>query len=351
MKKTGEQASRFILRIFMVLSVFSGVVQIVLYVAFQRNWEYNSIWRASLYGITIAAIAAGLVFLVINDRNGRVHAARMIARALVALLIFAFGYDVALIENTPLSSVFIVQFLCVVTYQMMNDPNLDRHHPEGKRYRGAIPLSFFNLFWIFVICSVLGLLGETIVSLIRDGHWESRAGFVFGPFSPIYGVGAALITSALNLLYRQHPVVLFLVGGTVGALFEYFAGWFFETAFGIVAWSYEGQPFNFHGHTSLLMVVVWGAIGTAWMKLALPYIMQFIDRIPMRARVPLTLVGTIVLLADAIFTIICLDCWYLRKLGTPIETPWQEFCALYFGDEFMQSRFETMSMWPVLAER
>ena len=110
-------------------------MQIVLYMALQRHWEYESIWRASIYGITITAIATGLVFLIVKDRNDQVHAARMMARALVALLIFAFAFDVTLIKDTPLSSVFIAQFLCVVTYQMMNDPNLDRHHPAGKHYR------------------------------------------------------------------------------------------------------------------------------------------------------------------------------------------------------------------------
>lgn len=351
MAKRIEQIARRALRALMVVSVFCGAVQISVYTALQINWEFESIWRAVLYGCIIAAIGAGLIVLVAKDRLGKVHDARMVSRALVALVLFAFVFDVLFVEQNPLSSVFVFQFVCIVTYQMANDPNLDRHNPREGGFRGAIPLSFFNLFWLFVILSVLGLIGETLVSLVRDGHWESRAGFVFGPFSPIYGTGAVLITAALNAIHDKHPVVLFAVSGLVGASFEYFAGWFFETAFGIVAWSYEGQPFNFHGHTSLFMAFVWGLIGLAWMKLALPYVMAMIDRIPLRVRVPLTTVCTVILLTDAILTVICLDCWYQRKLGIPVETPWQQLCATYFDDEFMQSRFETMSMWPVLADR
>ena len=51
-------------------------------------------------------------------------------------------------------------------------------------------LSFFTLFWIFFSASILGLFLEDIFHLVVYGGWESRAGFVWGPFSPIYGVGA-----------------------------------------------------------------------------------------------------------------------------------------------------------------
>ena len=228
---------------------------------------------------------------------------------------------------------------------------MSRFRTSERVSHGAIQLTFCNLFWIFVIASVAGLFGETVVSFFRDGRWESRAGLIFGPFSPIYGVGGVLITVALNRISEHNPLVLFVVAGVVGASFEYFAGWFWESAFGIVAWSYEGQPFNFHGHTSLAMACVWGLAGVLWMKLALPLIMKSIDRIPSDLRDSLTAALAILLLGDALLTMSCFDCWYLRMAGAPIETPWQTFCAQFFNDQFMQSRFETMSMWTSLASR
>lgn len=223
---------------------------------------------------------------------------------------------------------------------------------SGERVsQGAIELTFFNLFWILIITSVVGLFGETVVSFFRDGHWESRAGLVFGPLSPIYGVGGVLITVALNRISKRNPLVLFAVAGVVGASFEYFAGWFWESVFGIVAWSYEGQPFNFHGHTCLGMACIWGLFGVLWMKLAMPLIMKWIDRIPHGIRRPLTTVFAILLLADVLLTMACFDCWYLRMAGDPIDTPLEMFFAQYFNDQFMQSRFETMSMWTSLASR
>ena len=100
----------------------------------------------------------------------------------------------------------------------------------------AIKLDLYHLVWIFAVCSVLGLIGETVVSYFVDGRWENRAGFLWGPFSPIYGVGGVLMTLALARLSDARGGVLFGVAAVVGAAFEWFAGWFWENAFGIVAW-------------------------------------------------------------------------------------------------------------------
>lgn len=54
---------------------------------------------------------------------------------------------------------------------------------------GYLNLSFLLLFWVFVSASVLGLALEDVFHALVYGGYESRAGFVWGPFSPIYGVG------------------------------------------------------------------------------------------------------------------------------------------------------------------
>ena len=334
----------------LVLSVYLGIAQGFTYTALQLHWNFDVIWRAIGYVVLITLIATCILFLVSRDRRNDIYAARITARWLVVMLLVAFAYDVLFVEDTPFATDFIFQFICVICYQMRNDPNIDRHNPKGYGYLGYIPLNFFNLFWIFLITSVVGLTAEVIVSYFMDGRWESRAGLIFGPFSPIYGMGGVLFTVCLNLIRDRNPLLLFVIAGVVGAGFEYFAGWFWESAFGIVAWSYQGQPFNV-GHTSLFMACVWGAIGVLWIRLFLPLLMKLIDRIPLSMRVWLTTLGTVFLLADAVLTVVAMDCWYFRKLEAPIVTPWQEFCAQYFPDEFMQSRFETMSMWTSLATR
>ena len=86
--------------------------------------------------------------------------------------------------------------------------------------RRFIDASLFNLFWIFVITSFIGLVGETIVAALMDGYVKSRAGLVWGPFSPLYGLGAVLMTLSANNLKGRNPVVIFAVCALVGGVLE-----------------------------------------------------------------------------------------------------------------------------------
>lgn len=199
--------------------------------------------------------------------------------------------------------------------------------------------------------SFIGLVGETVVSAIVDGQWESRAGFIVGPFSPLYGLGAVLITLAVNPLRGRSAPLQFLAAAITGGALEYFAGWFFETRYGIVAWSYIDQPLNFHGHTCVAAMALWGVIGVVWVLWLLPLSMRLIERMPHDVRKPLTVIAFAFIMADSLLTLVCFDSWFWRVAGYPIENPLQQFCAAFFGDDFMSKRFGTMSMWTGLASR
>lgn len=225
--------------------------------------------------------------------------------------------------------------------------------PAASAHSAVLPekLSFFHLFWIFIICSMVGLVAETLVSYPIDGIWKDRAGLVWGPFSPIYGAGGTLITLALWRLKNERTRSLFIASAFIGAGFEYIAGWFWETFFGIVAWSYVDQPFNLGGHTCLGMAIVWGFAGLAWARIALPGVLRVIERIPRPARVPLTTIACLYMAANIAMTIASFNFWFERQDGRPIETPIQAYFAQNYGDDFMAERFQTMSIYADLAKR
>lgn len=223
---------------------------------------------------------------------------------------------------------------------------------RDKSGAGYIALNFFNLFWIFVICCVGGLVIETIYHFIVFGGYQDRAGLLFGPFSPIYGIGGALVTIALNRFYRARVAVVFIVSAVIGGAFEFFVSWFMEVAFGVTAWDYSGTFLNIDGRTNLQFMLMWGALGLFWVRLLLPRMLELVNRIPWNWRYSLTTVFAALMLANCGLTLVSLDCWYGRLAGTNHdETFIEQFCNQHFDDDFMKNRFQSMSIDPANAAR
>lgn len=217
--------------------------------------------------------------------------------------------------------------------------------------KGYITLNFYNLFWIFVVCSILGLIIETIFHAIVFGGYQDRAGLLFGPFSPIYGCGGVLMTVFLNRFHKSNLVIIFFVSAIIGGAFEYFTSWFMQYAFGAVAWNYTGMWLSIGGRTCGLFMAMWGLLGVVWIKLLLPVMLRLINLIPWNWRYGVTSLFAALMLVDCVMTLQALDCWYERLSGDQVTTPIQQFYARDFGNSYMENRFQSMTIHPDEAVR
>ena len=214
-----------------------------------------------------------------------------------------------------------------------------------------VDLNFYRLVWIFTITSVVGLGIETLATYPLDGKFLYRAGFLWGPFSPIYGLAFAVFTLLLNNTKSYPNLALFISAAILGATFEYCASLFWEKAFGIVAWDYSERFLNIGGRTCLRMAIIWGLIGLLWMKKLLPFVVGLSDRVPRRARNPIAVALTVFFVADAIATLLAFNCWYLRQIGDVPDTPIELFFAEHYDDATMSEHFQTMDLDSSLANR
>ena len=72
--------------------------------------------------------------------------------------------------------------------------------------------------------------------------------------------------------------------------------------------------------------------------------MSLVDMLQVHWRAFLTVAALAFMLVNATMTVLALDCWSQRQAGLPVQTELQQFYAKNFPDEFMQTRFSTMSM-------
>lgn len=217
--------------------------------------------------------------------------------------------------------------------------------------KGYISLDFFNLFWLFTIGCVFGLVIETIYHFVLFGEYQDRAGFLWGPFSPIYGCGAVLVTVCLNRLWKANPFLIFCASAVIGGAFEYCTSWFMEVAFGITAWDYTGRWLSIDGRTSGQFMFFWGLIGVVWVRWLLPRLLALINRIPWKVRYSLTAVCAVLMVIDIAFTLMALDCWYGRMAGQPQTSPVAMWFSERYSDAYMANRFQTMHLDPSKAGR
>lgn len=218
--------------------------------------------------------------------------------------------------------------------------------------KGFIALNFFNLFWVFVVCCILGLIVETIYHAAVFGGYQNRAGLLYGPFSPIYGFGGVLMTCALNRFHNKNLIIVFLVGAVIGGAFEYFTSWFMQFSFGITAWDYSGTFLSIDGRTNGMFMAMWGVLGIVWIKIFLPLILRLVNAIPWNWRYAVTTVAAALMLVDGGLTLASLDSWYERLSGSTKEaSAIVDFCNSHYDNQFMETRFQSMSIDPGNATR
>ncbi|MEE0540877.1 MAG: putative ABC transporter permease [Collinsella sp.] len=334
-------------------------------------------------GIMLSAASAIILIVFGLDliKDQRRNAARL-SYVLIAFTVVELLVDVMLQGIGPFLLRPAVQLVILIALSATVDPTLRQERELQRRLQemldrdaaaegmlgrdetgeGYIKLNYFNLFWVFFVCSVLGLILEEVwhMVVVDPGVYQDRAGMLFGPFSPIYGFGAVLMTMALNRFYKKNPLIIFLVSALIGGAFEVFVGWFMQTSFGVVSWSYShirlfGMPDPIAvltgGRTCTPFACMWGLGGLIWIKVLLPRLLKFINMIPWKRRYSATVILTAVMLIDGVMTLQSLDYWYQRVNGTVRNIPVAQFYDKHFDNEYMENRFQSMTMSPKDATR
>ncbi|WEV65892.1 putative ABC transporter permease [Bifidobacterium sp. ESL0764] len=321
-----------------VVSLVNAAALIVFGVMLLRNMRKHAAqWAYVLMGLTVAQ---GMLSLALQGLGIGVGLSLVQIAILVAL---AIALDPALIGERAVQRKLKRMDERDEYFEAKGSGMLGRD-PSGKGY---VELNVFNVFWLFVVGCVGGLIVEEIYHLIFFNEWQDRAGLIWGPFSPIYGFGVVVLTMCLNRLWHANAVLIFFSSAIIGGLFEAFVAWFMQIAFGIIAWNYSNDWLPlFGGKTSGKYMVFWGLAGLIWLRELLPRILKFINLIPWKWRYALTAVALVFMLIDIAVTLMALDSWYGRIAGLPQTSPVARFFGEHFGDSVMQQRFQTMSINP-----
>lgn len=215
-------------------------------------------------------------------------------------------------------------------------PALDVDGSAAEKRVFAKGLNLSKLFWVFLICSLLGDWIETIFVWATSGVLMSRSSVLYGTFSIVWGLGAVLLTVVLLPLAKKGDRYVFLGGFLLGGTYEYACSVFTEIVFGQVFWDYSWMPLNIGGRTNVLYMFFWGLLAVVWIQILYPRISALIEKIPVLPGEILTWCLAVLMVINALLSGLAIARYSQRQSGEARPTAIGNFLDNQYPDELVE---------------
>lgn len=211
-------------------------------------------------------------------------------------------------------------------------------------YLNKLRISWYQIVLIFVIGSVAGLILEETWMYFTANLRESRVGLVWGPFSPLYGFGATLLTVITFAMRKRNakPVAVFFVALLVGGSLEQVTGWGMEHLFHVSSWTYQYLPDHITKYIAWRFLVFWGLLGLIWYKYVMPNLLYTIGAPSTKRGVVFVALLAAYLSVDIFMTLAVFTRMEQRSKGVPASNGFDQYLDANYSDSWIENRFQNM---------
>ena len=157
-----------------------------------------------------------------------------------------------------------------------------------------------KIIFYFIIYSFLGWCLESIYKTIIFKK-PTNSGFLYGPFCPMYGIGAILMIWEGQL--SSNPIVIFIMAFLIFSVWEYLVAVIIEKLFKTKYWDYSDLKFNLQGRVCLKNSLYWGILGILLIYMIQPVIRNLTEMIPHDILVYVDVILMIAILVDTVVNI------------------------------------------------
>ena len=170
-----------------------------------------------------------------------------------------------------------------------------------------------NLILLFFAYAFLGWCIEVTLKYFQFHRFINR-GFLTGPWLPIYGSGAVLITVVIKGLAPLEFSVgtTFIVSFLLCGFLEYMTSYVLEKRFHARWWDYSSKPMNLHGRVWIGNLVLFGLGGVVIVDLINPLLLRLSEHMSFPLREIMAFSLSAVFIADYVMSHFVLK---LVKLG------------------------------------
>lgn len=173
-----------------------------------------------------------------------------------------------------------------------------------------------ELIFLFFAAAIGGFLWEVLIFVLKEDTFRNR-GFLYGPWLPVYGIGAVLFYVLLkprsrvkNRTTQRRKIVwleflrIFLLSLLIGSALEYAIGWFLYHVWGLRYWDYRGYPLQLDGYVCLLSALGFGIAGVLWVGILSRFLLKIWYHVSAKIRRALLTILVLTFLADCVAALI-----------------------------------------------
>ena len=160
-----------------------------------------------------------------------------------------------------------------------------------------------NLILLFFAYAFLGWCIEVTLKYFQFHRFINR-GFLTGPWLPIYGSGAVLITVVIKGLAPLEFSVgtTFIVSFLLCGFLEYMTSYVLEKRFHARWWDYSSKPMNLHGRVWIGNLVLFGLGGVVIVDLINPLLLRLSEHMSFPLREIMAFSLSAVFIADYVMS-------------------------------------------------
>lgn len=141
---------------------------------------------------------------------------------------------------------------------------------------------YLNYFFIFAI---FGHFLETMLSILLN--WNMESGFLYGYWTPVYGLGVVLIIYFSKLIFKKLKlnklleIIIFMIIITLILTFiEFVGGITLELLFDKAFWDYSNHKYHYGKYIALDISLIWGILSIVFLYLIKPWMDKIVSNIP-----------------------------------------------------------------------
>lgn len=199
-------------------------------------------------------------------------------------------------------------------------------------------ITFNNLFILFLIGSVLGVLIEGSYCLIKKGYWESHVVSMVFMLNILYGLGAVLFYVGSVKLKKRKILTRVLIMTLLVTILELACGLLLREVLGMRAWNYHNRFLNYEGLICLEFSIGWGIVALVF-SLVSPFVNKYLNRFNTKFWQVIFITLTCLFMCDFLITGASILRWSKRHEGINASNKIEEILDKKASDEVMEQRF------------